>query len=128
MNDEFIVQFISWVDRVLFEYGQAPAVAYNFNLYEHEKAFVIQFIGTKSFDTNDDDWACEAAFSSGEDLFELPHSVVGPDWRKGLEATRFLVEAYLERSERAQSLKASRAVGVGFVDGDVELIYLRSDA
>jgi hypothetical protein len=128
MNDGFIVQFVSWADRVLLEYGLAPAVAYNFNLYEHEKAFVIQLIGTKSFDTNDDDWACDEAFSSGEDLFELPHQIVGADWRKGLEAARFLVESYLERSKRAEKLKASRAVGVGFVDGDLELVYIRGDA
>lgn len=128
MSDGFATQFVTWVDRVLLENGPARAEAYNFNLYEHEEAFAIQLIGAESFDPDDEDWACDAAFSSGEDLFELPHAIVGSDWRKGLTAARSLVETYMERGKRAADLKASRAVALGFVDGDLDLIFLRSDA
>ena len=128
MNNGLVLDFTSWVDRIMVEYIAMPAVAYNFNLYDHEEEFAIQLIGAKGFDIADDDWACDEVFSSGEDLFILPHSVVGRDWRKGLREAKTLIESYLERGKEAGRLKASRGVGVGFVGGDLELVYLRPDA
>ena len=58
--------------------------AYNFNLYEHHRSFAIQLIGAIRFDSDDPGWACDEAFSSGEDLFEIPHEIVGRDWQDGL--------------------------------------------
>ena len=114
-------KFSSWVDRILLENASTPVAAYNFNLYQHEEGFAIQLIGAKSFDQSDSDWACDEAFSSGEDLFELP--AVG-DWQDCLRVAKSLVEQYLETGKQALRLKASRAVGVGFVDSDLEIVYL----
>ena len=128
MNEDLFFQFASWLDRIILNDGFARARAFNFNLYEHEDAFAIQLIGAKSFDAADDDWACDATFSSGEDLFELPHSIYGSDWRAGLAETRVLIERYLERGKQADSLKAGAAVALGFVDGDLDIVYPRTDA
>ena len=128
MTNELFDEFNSWADRILLEHAGTPVAAYNFNLYEHEQEFVIQLIGAKSFDRSDSDWACDEVFSSGEDLFELPRSVVGGDWQDSLRGAKSLVERYLETGRQAPRLKASHAVGIGFVDGDLELVYLRSDA
>lgn len=122
MTNELSDKFNSWVDRILLENADAPVAAYNFNLYEHEEEFVIQLIGARSFDRSNSDWACDEEFSSGEDLFELPRSVVGGDWQDGLRAAKSLVNRYLETGKQAPRLKASHAVGVGFIDGDLELV------
>jgi hypothetical protein len=126
MNKALASDFAAWVDRIMLEHvtGQ-PAVAYNFNLYEHEDEFAIQLIGATRFDITDDDWPCYEAFSSGEDLFILPYSVVGREYRNGLRKAKFLIKGYLERGKEADRLKTSRGVAVGFVGGDLKLVYLR---
>ena len=126
MNNGLVSDFVSWVDRILLEHGTGQtAVAYNFNLYEHEDEFAIQLIGATRFDTTDDDWPCYEAFSSAEDLFILPYSVVGREYENGLREAKILIAGYLERGKRAERLKKSRGVAVGFVGGDLELVYLR---
>ena len=128
MTTELLVQFNAWVDRLLSEFGSTPVVAYNFNLYEHEDEFAIQLIGAGSFDPNDEDWACDETFSSGEDLFYLPHTVFGDQWQAGLEVANSLVKNYLQHGKHASSMKASRGVGVGFVGGNIDLVYVRADS
>ena len=118
-------EFNAWADRLLTQAMSSSVVAYNFNLYEHATQFAIQLVGTRSFDMKDQDWACDEIFSSGEDLFSLPHAVVGDRWEKGLEAAKSLVESYLHHGSKAEVLKASSGVGVGFVDGDIEFAHLR---
>ena len=127
MINELLDEFYSWTDRILLEHADTPVAAYNFNLYEHEDAFAIQLIGANSFDRSDSDWACDEVFSSGEDLFELPRSIVSSDWPEGLRCAKDLVKKYLGDGKQAQRLKKSDAVGIGFVDGDLELLYLRPD-
>ena len=128
MAKELFDEFSAWVDRILLEHARVKVVAYNFNLYEHEDEFAIQLIGATRFDCNDDDWPCDEAFTSGEDLFELPHSLVSRDYRKGLQHAKTLVKEYLKTGKQAPRLKASQAVGIGFVSGDLYLVYSRSDA
>jgi hypothetical protein len=124
-TSELSVQFNTWVDRVMSEFGATPSVAYNFNLYEHEEEFAIQLVGTSRFDPDDEDWACDETFSSGEDLFCLPHAVFGTEWRTALKVASSLVENYLQHGKYATLMKASRAVGAGFVSGEIELVHLR---
>jgi hypothetical protein len=125
-NDALVSDFVSWVDRVMLEHGKGRrAVAYNFNLYEHEGEFAIQLIGAKKFDLTDEDWPCYEAFSSGEDLFILPYSVVGRKYQSGQRKTKVLIKAYLERGKEAKRLKSSRGVALGFVGGNLEFVYVR---
>jgi cupin superfamily acireductone dioxygenase involved in methionine salvage len=125
MNNALVSDFVSWVDRVMLEHGKGKrSVAYNFNLYEHEDEFAIQLIGATKFDVTDPDWPCYEAFSSGEDLFILPYSVVGRKYETGQRKAKALIKAYLERGKEAERLKRSRGVALGFVGGDLELVYL----
>ena len=123
--DQFYTEFNAWTDRLLVKHTSSSVVAYNFNLYEHVDAFAIQLVGTRAFDLRDQDWVCGEIFSSGEDLFYLPHAVVGDKWQDGLDAAKSLVRNYLDHGAQAALLKASCGVGVGFVDGDIEIAYLR---
>jgi hypothetical protein len=50
------VAFNKWVDRVLDSHAEAPASAFNFNLYEHADMFAIQLIGAAQYDPDDADW------------------------------------------------------------------------
>ena len=125
MTPELMDQFNAWVDGIVSGVGSTPVVAYNFNIYEHDNGFAVQIVGTNSFDLTDEDWACDEAFSSGEDLFDLPRSVFGTEWQGGLDAANLLVKNYLQHGKQAEVMKAACGVGVGFVDGNIELVYLR---
>jgi hypothetical protein len=122
MNPGLLTEFNDWTDRLLIEHAGTKAVAYHFNLYEHEESFAMQLVGTSVFDVSDDDWPCHEVFSSGEELFHLPHAMVGDQWEKGLEAAKSLVHNYLKQGNHALLLNASLGVGVGFVDGDINLV------
>ncbi len=122
MTSELYIEFNTWADRLLTKHASSSVVAYNFNLYEHANEFAIQLVGTRSFDVTDQDWAGDEVFSSGEDLFHLPHSIAGEKWENGLEAAKSLVRNYLHHGTEAALLKTSRGVGIGFVDGDIELL------
>ena len=126
MTEELYKEFNAWVDHLLAKHASGSVVAYNFNLYEHTDQFAIQLVGARSFDVTDQDWPCDELFSSGEDLFCLPRNIVGDSWQNGLEAAKSLVKNYLQDGTQAAFLKTSRAVGIGFVDGDIELAYLRT--
>ena len=104
--------------------GIIGVAAYNFNLYEHRDSFAVQLVGAARYDPVDSSWASEERFSSGEDLFDLPQALVGDDWRGGLATAKSLVSSYLQVGTQAARFRSSRAVAVGFVDGDLELVHI----
>lgn len=128
MDDEIVIQFAAWVDRVLAQQDLSPVVVYNFNLYEHVDETAVQLVGATYYDPRIEDWACSPYFSSGEDLFLLPYSLCGPCWRTTQQFVIDLVTDYLQRCPTPGPLKTSRAISVGFVDGSLELVYSQPDA
>lgn len=110
------------------EYTAVAAAAYRFNLYAHVDSFAVQLIGASKYDPDDPAWACDERFSSGEDLFKIPRALVGDDWMRALETAKSLVSGYLQHGTQAARLRLSRAVGVGFVDGDLELVHVLGGA
>ena len=115
--------FVAWADRIVAR--AVEAIAYNFNLYEHQDAWAVQLVGTGSFDPANPDWACDETFSSGEDLFVIPKDVAGDSWDAGLAFAKPLISRYLQTGTYASRLNAAAAVGVGFVDGDLEVVHRR---
>ena len=63
--------FTSWLDEILKNPLPENTKGINFNLYEEENphTYGIQFVATKSFDLDDEDWACDEIFSSGENMY-----------------------------------------------------------
>jgi hypothetical protein len=127
MNDQIVMDFNNWVDRILSEHPIKVA-AYNFNLYEHDRSFAIQLVGAARFDGDDPSWACDEAFSSGEDLFAIPHELAGSDWQDGLATAKQLIMNYIHSGgAQREKLQVVQGIGVGFVDGDLELLTANQD-
>ena len=83
----------------------------------------IELVGCSQFDRDDPDWACNEVFEAYPRSIDIPASVSGPTWELCLKNMMPLVAEYLERgSQGAHVLKAAKGVGIGFVDGDLELI------
>jgi hypothetical protein len=115
--------FDTWTDGVLRRKIPKGTIAFHFNLYEGVGAFHVQLVGAAEFSRDDPDWPCAETFTTGEDILELPHSVVGTKWENCLEVAKQLVQCYLAKGRRAAALRASRGVGVGFVDGDIDIVW-----
>lgn len=114
-------EFSKWLERVLALGLPDEIIAVHFNLYEEANHnWSIQFVGTGSFDEEDEDWACDEVFSTGEDLYRWKKDT---DWESALEEGVHMVQEYLAEGTYADMLKKYRAVGIGFVDGDIEVLY-----
>ena len=136
MNDDIYIvpeiyaRFAAWLDSLL-ENSDIPesALAFNFNLYDEAmkgEVYGIQLAAADRFDRDDTDgdWACYEVWSSGEDMFRMDFS---DDTDKGFEFVQGVysafVKKYLEEGRHKGILLASRGIGIGHVDGDIEIIY-----
>ena len=93
-------------------------VAFNFGLFESEEGYCIYLTGSKFYDESDDDWACDEVFTTRDQPFVIECE---SDWE--LVETFFisLVNEYLSSGK----LKEYQAIGIGFVDGDLQILYAR---
>ncbi len=117
-------EFCEWLDNILGG-GDIPkeAIAANFNLYEDtDKQWSAEIVLTSRFDEDDQDWACDEVTDLGsrENLFSFEFE---GEWDAVLEMYVNAVEEYLVDGKYADKLKTFVAVGVGFVDGDIEIVY-----
>ncbi len=114
-----------WLDDVLETDIPHEVVAFGFNLYDDDNYnWSIELVGTSEFDINDDDWLCNEVtdFDTRETPFRWKKEA---DWNQILiEIVNFLKE-YLQSGKYANTLKSKAGVGVGFVDGDIEILYAK---
>ena len=83
----------------------------------------VQLTGTDSFVTDPEYWPGQERFTSGENVFEVPFAVAGAAWPEWLESIKSLVSSYVSSGPRAAVLRESRGVGIGFVDGDMYVVW-----
>lgn len=114
--------FSSWLDNAMSGGIPEESAAAYFCLYEEqgEHLWAVQLICTECFDSDDDDWACEGIFTTGEDLFRWDTDM---EWEDALNTAEKLVEKYLSEGKYGETLKALHGVGVGFDDGDITISY-----
>ncbi|MFJ9502145.1 hypothetical protein [Brevibacillus centrosporus] len=116
--------FSNWLDQILEQDIPKGINAFNFNLYEASgETYDIQLIGSDEFDENDSDWACTDYFSTEEDICSIKRSDDIQHWEQGLNYITMLVERYLKEGKFANSLKSASAIGIGFVDGDINILF-----
>jgi hypothetical protein len=122
-------QFCAWADAVTAAPLPDGIAAFHFNMYEGLETYDIEIVGCPTYAPRDSDWACDDILVSKQPRFRLPHQVVGRSWEQALEvATRF-VGAYLATgSVGAKKMQETLAVGIGFVDGDLHLVWSRHKA
>ena len=98
-------------------------VAFCFNLYEEsDGSWAMELVGTQRFDLEDEDWACDEVtdFGSREDLYNWEMEC---EWEEALEYMVNELKQYLSNGKNAELLKSKTGVGVGFVDGNIEILY-----
>ena len=114
-------KFETWLDDILKEKFSNDIKAVNFNLYEDENdKWSIELVGTSSFDENDDDWACDEVFTTRDNPYVLE---MKGDWENIQKIFTDKIIDYLKKGKYADKLKQYKAVAIGFVDGDLNIIY-----
>ena len=127
-RNEIYTEFEIWLNKVLEE-AVIPedTSAFNFNFYEESEEdciYGIQIIASDQFDEDDDEWPCAEVWSSEEDIFYIDFSDEEKrDRETAYDIMKSLVCDYLENGIHRNLLTNTKAVGAGFVDGELELIY-----
>ena len=85
--------------------------------------FGIELIGAERFDLEDEDWACDEVWSPSQRQLSIPIEYSGDNWEECLERMKILTTSYLDsQSVDAEKLKSRKGVGIGFVDGNLEIL------
>ena len=120
-------ELFAWLDQALSRPLPPNTVAFHVNLYEGMDSVHLQLVGTDSFTPGEqperDYWPGDETFSTGEDVFHVPFSVAGANWRDWQATCLSLLQTYLNDGEKANVIRASQGLGMGFVDGDMNLLW-----
>lgn len=125
---DFENNFVSWLSNSLSQEIPDSVRAFSFNLYEpalvNDVKFGIELIGAESFDEHDSDWACEEVWEPATRSIDIPLSYSSESWETCLERVKALVMKHLSTDAvYSMKLKSKQGVGVGFVDGDLEMVW-----
>ena len=116
-----------WIDEALSDSLPQGTAAFHFNLYEGTESVHVQLTGTDSFEPGEvperDYWPGSETFTTGERIFEIPFVVAGADWEEWLATCISLLRSYIATGRRSDVLRSSLGVGVGFVDGDMHILW-----
>lgn len=126
---DFSEEFENWLALAFAVEIPEAVVAYSFNLFEIDSSdakYGIELIGAGEFDANDMDWACDEAWVPNPRALNIPLAFANGDWEACLVSAKQLVQASLSRVSRASTkIMKAEAVAIGFVDGDLELVWQR---
>lgn len=114
-------EFFNWLDEILSEELPDNIKAINFNLYENtDNKWSVELIGASTFDENNSDWACYEVYTTRENPYVLVKE-------SDLKAINNLFASYLNKylvsGKYSDVLKKYNGVGIGFVDGDLSIVY-----
>ena len=114
-----------WLNGILEQTIPAEVVALNFNLYEDGgNNWSIELVGTESFDLEDEDWCCDEIFDFGTRETPLSWNEKKA-WNEILNEMMQIIKKYLEQGAYSHILKNYQGVGIGFVDGDTEILFTK---
>ena len=113
--------FFEWLDLILKNELNSEIKAINFNLYEDtDNKWSVELVGTFSFDKDNDDWACDEVFDTRDNTLSW---VQDTTWEDVLQEAIGKIQKYIEVGKYAEQMRTYSGVGVGFVDGDITIVY-----
>ena len=117
----------TWLARSLAESIPEGVTAFSFNLFEYPETATVKFgvelVGCGCFDPANSDWACDEVWEPVKRAIEIPVSFSGRNWEVCQRKVRALIAEGLFADIRiGKALKSVQGVGLGFVDGDLEIL------
>lgn len=124
----FPEQFEDWLLEAFASEVPEEVKAFSFNLYEpafvDDVKFGMKVVGTSQFDLINPDWACEEVWEPNHRRLNIPVAFSGESWEQCLVAIQSIVQAFLAKDNRITDILKSRlGIGVGFVDGDLNIVW-----
>ena len=111
----------NWIDSIFANSLPEEIIAIAFNLYEEgDNQWSVEMVGSGSFDAENPDWACDEVFYTRDNLQSWMQNAV---WEEILQEVTDKIKKYLETGKYAEQIKSYAGVGVGFVDGDITIVY-----
>ena len=82
----------------------------------------MELIGTSEFDRDNEDWLCNEVtdFATRNAPFQWDQEA---EWEEILNDITGILKEYIKSGKYAGVLRAKSGIGVGFVDGDIEILY-----
>ncbi|WP_295516166.1 hypothetical protein [uncultured Stenotrophomonas sp.] len=121
----------TWLAATLREPRPASLRGYCFNLVDgaaaDEASFTLELVGCERFDANDPDWPCDECWRPSHPPLEIATAFTGPDWESCLENVRGLLLPLVQEGTPGAPLRMAQGVGLGFVDGDLHLLWQRGE-
>jgi len=124
----FEVDFKVWLTDSVSTAIPASVRAFSFNLCELDddgSPFGVELIGSSEFDIEDGDWACDEVWAATPRMLEIPVAFSSRSWEGCLAAVKRLVIAAIDADGAGEILQTREGVAVGFVDGDLDLVWHR---
>jgi shikimate kinase len=116
-------EFEKWIETIFNQELPGKIKAINFNLYgENNNSWSLEMVGTENFDLYEEDWACDEIFDTRDNPLRWEEQAA---WEDILEEISGILLTYMEKGQYADKIKTYQGVGVGFVDGDIKLIYVK---
>lgn len=125
---DFEQTFASWLTSSLEEELPGSVKAFSFNLYEPALVdgvkFGIELIGAGEFNKDDPDWACDEVWEPETRGINIQVAYSGDQWEQCLQNLKALLIRTLDSDSPAvRKLKSSQGIAIGFVDGDLEIVW-----
>ena len=119
-------QVADWIDKLNLDDVPDTVAAFCFNLYDEcdDEHWSMELVGADGFDADNSDWPCNevTTFDSRGNDFHWVHEC---DWETALSQMVSVLREYLDKGRFASVLKNKAAVAVGFVDGDLEILFTK---
>ena len=115
----------NWIDNALSTNISEQVIAFCFNLYEDtNNNWVMELVGSDWFDLENEDWPSNelTEFDTRENPYRWK---IDCEWDEALAYMVNQLKEYLEVGKYAELLKSSTGVGVGFVDGNIEILHCK---
>lgn len=112
-----------WIDSIFEKPLPDEIIAIAFNLYEDgDNQWSVEMIGSGSFDAEDPDWACDEVFDTRDNIQSWEQDA---QWEEILREAADIITKYIKSGKYSEKLKSYKGIGVGFVDGDITIVYQR---
>jgi shikimate kinase len=115
--------FEQWLNTTLENDATKDTVALVFNLFhDGDNQWSIELVGTNSFNSSGEDWACDEAFCNRDNPFT---------WVENAQLNDILIEInnilkkYLINGKYAKFIQQYQGIAFGFIDGDLNILYTK---
>jgi hypothetical protein len=122
------MSFEEWITQIIKEEKPSEKIkGYFFGIFETEnKGYMMYLSGSKEFDEDDENWACNNDFEPQSKYLSLPQ-YKGLSWEKVLSNVECILTDFVKTEMFKNSFLAkAKGIATGFDDGILYSIYAKT--